>query len=325
MDINEAYQTLRLEKGASEPEIKKACRKLSLQYHPERNDNSAESQSEFAKIQEAYQVLSKEWPIKEYIGFSEAEIEEFIATEAEKSWYIGGNIFSITMKIKGNNAEDISFYSTPEQNKIYKNWLNHLHLLRSLGYSEYGEEVESLIHAFDDVYTAANFRKREWEKVQQNYKDIFSEPELEKLLKRLRETKDTVGFGRYVWGEATIKKIEKEIEESHDSLLLSDIINVELGLEMFTPPYQPGEDYWISLIRKGTKSEAEIRLWNIERTLTDYNYKAKLIKEKACRYYEILELPEGATLEEVKTSYRKLAARTHSDKKKKEMPNYLSW
>jgi molecular chaperone DnaJ len=56
----QAYQTLNLEPGVSEAEIKKVYRKLSLQHHPEKNDNSTESQRKFAEIQKAYQILSEE-------------------------------------------------------------------------------------------------------------------------------------------------------------------------------------------------------------------------------------------------------------------------
>jgi len=57
---NEAYEILGLNSSANELEVKKAYRKLSLQCHPEKNDNSPESQEKFKEIQEAYDLLSAE-------------------------------------------------------------------------------------------------------------------------------------------------------------------------------------------------------------------------------------------------------------------------
>lgn len=54
------YKILGLEKNASSEDIKKAYRKLSLQHHPDRNNNSEESNELFKKIQNAYEILSDE-------------------------------------------------------------------------------------------------------------------------------------------------------------------------------------------------------------------------------------------------------------------------
>jgi curved DNA-binding protein len=42
---------------ASQDEIKKAYRKLALQYHPDRNPNNKEAEDQFKEVNEAYQVL----------------------------------------------------------------------------------------------------------------------------------------------------------------------------------------------------------------------------------------------------------------------------
>ena len=51
------YQTLGITKGASTEEIKKAYRKLALQYHPDRGGDKA-TETKFKEVNEAYQVLS---------------------------------------------------------------------------------------------------------------------------------------------------------------------------------------------------------------------------------------------------------------------------
>lgn len=52
------YKVLGVSKTASADEIKKAYRKLALQYHPDRNPDSAEAEAKFKEINEAHEVLS---------------------------------------------------------------------------------------------------------------------------------------------------------------------------------------------------------------------------------------------------------------------------
>ena len=54
------YEVLGVTETASQEEIKKAYRKLSLQYHPDRNSNSAESTTKFQSISAAYDVIGDE-------------------------------------------------------------------------------------------------------------------------------------------------------------------------------------------------------------------------------------------------------------------------
>ena len=51
------YDALGVTRGASDDEIKKAYRKLAMQYHPDRNNGSKESEERFKQITEAYDVL----------------------------------------------------------------------------------------------------------------------------------------------------------------------------------------------------------------------------------------------------------------------------
>ena len=52
------YELLGVSRDASEEEIKKAYRKLALQYHPDRNPEDKQSEEKFKEVSEAYQILS---------------------------------------------------------------------------------------------------------------------------------------------------------------------------------------------------------------------------------------------------------------------------
>lgn len=56
-DAKDYYQILGLTKNATEAEIKKAYRKLALQYHPDRN-KTKEAEGKFKEVTKAYEVLS---------------------------------------------------------------------------------------------------------------------------------------------------------------------------------------------------------------------------------------------------------------------------
>ena len=51
------YSVLGVSRGASDDEVKKAYRKLAMQYHPDRNNGSRDAEEKFKEITEAYDVL----------------------------------------------------------------------------------------------------------------------------------------------------------------------------------------------------------------------------------------------------------------------------
>ena len=51
------YETLGVERGASADDIKKAYRKLAMQYHPDTNQGDSAAEAKFKNIAEAYDVL----------------------------------------------------------------------------------------------------------------------------------------------------------------------------------------------------------------------------------------------------------------------------
>ena len=63
------YATLGVEKSASKDEIKKAYRKLAMQYHPDRNKWDKASEEKFKQVWEAYTVLSDDGKRQQYDRF----------------------------------------------------------------------------------------------------------------------------------------------------------------------------------------------------------------------------------------------------------------
>jgi curved DNA-binding protein len=58
MEYQDYYKVLGVDRKATDKEIKRAYRKLALQYHPDRNPNNKQAEEKFKQINEAYQVLS---------------------------------------------------------------------------------------------------------------------------------------------------------------------------------------------------------------------------------------------------------------------------
>ena len=60
------YNILNVNENASQDEIKKSYRKLSLLYHPDKNQGNTEAEAKFKQINEAYQVIGDENERKKY-------------------------------------------------------------------------------------------------------------------------------------------------------------------------------------------------------------------------------------------------------------------
>ena len=101
MITKDYYNTLGLTLEASEQDIKKAYRKLAMQYHPDRNGNDPESEERIKKINEAYQILGDEekrrhydlqyrQPLENHLFFEEGVDDDFIAM-LQKFYQMGFN------------------------------------------------------------------------------------------------------------------------------------------------------------------------------------------------------------------------------------------
>ena len=69
------YETLGVEKGADQETIKKAFRKLAMQYHPDRNPGDKSAEHKFKELNEAYDVLKDDQKRAAYDRFGHAAFE----------------------------------------------------------------------------------------------------------------------------------------------------------------------------------------------------------------------------------------------------------
>lgn len=74
MSKKDFYQTLGVTKSSSPEEIKKAYRKLAMQYHPDKNQGNKKAEEKFKEISEAYEVLSDAEKKKNYDMFGHAGV-----------------------------------------------------------------------------------------------------------------------------------------------------------------------------------------------------------------------------------------------------------
>ncbi len=69
------YEVLKVAPNASEAEIKKAYRRLAMQYHPDRNPGDNQAEEHFKEAKEAYEVLSDARKRAAYDQFGHAGVE----------------------------------------------------------------------------------------------------------------------------------------------------------------------------------------------------------------------------------------------------------
>lgn len=67
MPVKDYYHVLNIPPGSSSAEIKKAFRKLAMEYHPDKHQDSSQYNTHFSEIQEAYAVLSDPEKKEQYL------------------------------------------------------------------------------------------------------------------------------------------------------------------------------------------------------------------------------------------------------------------
>lgn len=83
------YDVLGVSRGASSEEIKKAFRRLAMQYHPDRNKDPGAEQK-FKEVSEAYEVLSDPERRSAYDRFGHAGLQGFDAGRGFEGFDFGG-------------------------------------------------------------------------------------------------------------------------------------------------------------------------------------------------------------------------------------------
>jgi curved DNA-binding protein len=101
--MKDYYHVLGVQKNATVDEIKKAYRKLALQYHPDRNKGDKAAEERFKEINEAYAVLSDQEKRRQYDMFG---AEGFRKRYSQEDIFQGFDIGDV-LKDMGFGTSDI--------------------------------------------------------------------------------------------------------------------------------------------------------------------------------------------------------------------------
>lgn len=113
MAINDYYQLLGVSKTSSQDEIKKAYRKVALQYHPDRN-RSKDAVDKFKEVTKAYEVLSDPQKRQQYDQFGTAAFEQGAGRQGPFGGQQAGQYGPFTYTYSTNsNGADFGGFSDP--------------------------------------------------------------------------------------------------------------------------------------------------------------------------------------------------------------------
>ena len=75
MSKRDYYDVLGVDRSASEPDIKKAYRRIAMKFHPDRNPDDADADAKFKEATEAYEILSDSEKRGAYDQFGHAGVD----------------------------------------------------------------------------------------------------------------------------------------------------------------------------------------------------------------------------------------------------------
>lgn len=91
MAQKDLYRVLGVSETASADEIKKAYRKLAMQYHPDKNPGNKSAEEKFKDVSEAYQVLHDPKTRAQYDSFAQGNIKTGAGSGGPQGYYSGQN------------------------------------------------------------------------------------------------------------------------------------------------------------------------------------------------------------------------------------------
>ncbi len=95
MEKRDYYETLGVERGVDAETLKRAYRKLAMRYHPDRNPDDAEAETNFKAVSEAYGVLSDNEKRAAYDRFGHAAFEGAGAADGAGFGFAGSNFADV--------------------------------------------------------------------------------------------------------------------------------------------------------------------------------------------------------------------------------------
>lgn len=118
------YQVLGISKTASPEEIKKAYRKLALEYHPDKN-KTKEAEGKFKEVTQAYEVLSDSTKKQQYDQFGHAAFTQGGGGQPGGGPFGGGQSgqygpFSYSYSTGGNGAGGFDFGGFSDPFEIFE-------------------------------------------------------------------------------------------------------------------------------------------------------------------------------------------------------------
>jgi molecular chaperone DnaJ len=117
------YEVLGVQKDATKDEIKKAYRKLAIQYHPDKNPGDKEAEEKFKEATEAYEILGDDQKRSAYDQFGFAGVEgmgnggshDFSGAFRDFEDIFGGNFSNIFETFFGSTGGSRRTSDTPRQ------------------------------------------------------------------------------------------------------------------------------------------------------------------------------------------------------------------